>query len=453
MGAAATASAQADFYLDYALFYRPPAPNVRVEFYFGVPLQRLKPAAGDGGTTYKFNVGYRLSRTSDNAIVAEDLVSKTASAGTDEVRAPLSVGRFAAVVPPGDYELSFGVADLGGGEPYVKESKLTVSPAPAAGPFASSIVIANAIAPVAAGTRGEFIRDGLSVIPNPTKLISDNAAILPVYFELYRLPRNENVKPAFVLHYDVSQLNGRRFVSIQRPFDVKEGVDVARVEDLDLAGVPPASYVLTMKLNDASGRELLQVRKEFMIYHQYDAGEIAEIQGKFNPYSLEEEKRVRKELTFVGTDAEVAAFDALPPEEKPIFVENFWARRDPDKDTPENEYENAFYNRYYYVQEHFATPFQEGADSDQGRVYLKYGKPDEVISSPMGLASQVNVDTSTWQSEPFEAWEYLTPGGVDNQYILFVFVDSDGDGAFELDAATVPGYGRLLRAGRSASGG
>jgi hypothetical protein len=80
-----------------------------------------------------------------------------------------------------------------------------------------------------------------------------------------------------------------------------------------------------------------------------------------------------------------------------------------------------------------------------GRIYLKHGEPDEVLRSPMGMRSEVSINTSTWQSKPFEAWEYFTTGGVDTQYVLFVFIDSEGDGSFDLDASTVPGYGRLIR--------
>jgi len=209
--------------------------------------------------------------------------------------------------------------------------------------------------------------------------------------------------------------------------------------------VPPGSYELSVRVEGRDGAEIASAKKEFMVYHEYSPEELVQFKGKFMPYSLEEEKQVRKELSLIATDAEMATFDALPADEKPIFVDNFWARRDPDKDTPANEFKNAFYQRYYYVQERYSTFFREGVATDMGRVYLKYGEPDQVSRSPMGMRSEVTIDTSTWQSKPFEAWEYFNPGGVDSQSVVFVFMDEDGDGDYEIDSSTVPGYGKLIR--------
>jgi GWxTD domain-containing protein len=332
---------------------------------------------------------------------------------------------------------------LGGSGSRVSTFDVTV-PAPPDGPFASGIELASSIAPVDADVEGEFVKAGLNVVPNPTKLVNDADGTLPIYYELYGLPMGEEGKGVFILSYDVSQLNGRRFVKVERALEVA-APDVVRAEMLDLKGVPPGSYELSVRLEGRDGDEILQAGKKFMVFHHATGKELAELKGKFMPYSLEDERQKRRELSLVASDAELAAFDALPAEEKPIFVENFWARRDPDPSTPINEVKNAFYQRYYYVQERYTTPFREGIDSDMGRIYLRYGEPDEVLRSPMGMRSDVNINTSTWQSKPFEAWEYFTTGGVGNQYIVFVFIDDDGDGSFDLDASTVPGYGRLIR--------
>ncbi|NIT35353.1 MAG: GWxTD domain-containing protein [candidate division Zixibacteria bacterium] len=443
VGAAAYPAAD-DFYFDYAFFYAPSGDDVVVEVYIAVPLDWLTPAESESGKIYNFNVGVNVSRPSDEAVVASRVLPKTAEvAASENVKAPLSISQVKVAVPPGDYRLTVGVGDVRGAGSRLSTVDLAVPP-PAPGPFPSGIELATSVAPVEAGARGEFVKNGLNVIPNPTKVVSDGEASLPIYYELYRLPLEESGRAAFVVRYDVSQLNGRRFVRVERVLEA-DAPRVVRVDTLDLAGIPPGSYELDLLLEDRDGKAVLQAKKEFMVYHEYTDGELIELKGKFMPYSLEEEKQRRKELALVASEAELAAFDALPAEEKPIFVENFWERRDPDRSTPTNEFKNAFYQRYYYVQEHFTTPFREGVATDMGRVYLKYGEPDEILRSPMGMRSEVTIDTSTWQSEPFEAWEYYTAAGVDNQYVLFVFVDKDGDGTFELDASTVPGYGRLIR--------
>ncbi|UCH78845.1 MAG: GWxTD domain-containing protein [Candidatus Coatesbacteria bacterium] len=447
-GVANVGGADEGFFCDYAVFYPQRAEKALVEVYVAVPLGWLTPVEAEGELVYNFNVGVRLSRLNtagETEVVANRVLARTAPVPDDrDVSSPLSVSQVRVAAPPGDYRLEVGVGDLGGGDTRVSSFDLAVPAPPTDGPFTSDLKLASSVAPVGPEVGGEFVKNGLNVIPNPTKLVSDNDPVLPIYFELYRLPVQAGGKTTFILRYDVSQLSGRRFARVERLLET-EAADVIRVETLDLRGIPPGSYVVAIQVETPTGEELATARKEFMVYHHYTSAELVEFKGKFMPYSLEEEKQIRKELALIASGEELAAFDALPAEEKPIFVDNFWARRDPDPGTPENEYKNAFYQRYYYVQERFTTPFREGVNTDMGRVYLKYGEPDEIIRSPMGMRSNVTVDSSTWQSKPFEAWEYFTPGGIDNQYILFIFVDHDGDGAFDIDASSVPGYGRLLR--------
>src|SRR5882672_6456656 len=42
-------------------------------------------------------------------------------------------------------------------------------------------------------------------------------------------------------------------------------------------------------------------------------------------------------------------------EEREQFISAFWHLRDPDPDTEENEYREAFYERVQYVNEHFSS--------------------------------------------------------------------------------------------------
>ncbi len=118
-------------------------------------------------------------------------------------------------------------------------------------------------------------------------------------------------------------------------------------------------------------------------------------------------------------------------EEREQFIGDFWHRRDPDPDTEENEYREAYYERVAYVNEHFAsgTP---GYKTDRGRIYLKYGKPDDVESHPAGGSYQRasyegGGSTSTY---PFERWFYRNIPGRAGAEIEFV--DPTGTGEYRL---------------------
>jgi len=118
-------------------------------------------------------------------------------------------------------------------------------------------------------------------------------------------------------------------------------------------------------------------------------------------------------------------------EEREQFIGDFWHRRDPDPDTEENEYREAYYERVAYVNEHFAsgTP---GYKTDRGRIYLKYGKPDDVESHPAGgsyerASYEGGGSTSTY---PFERWFYRNIPGRAGAEIEFV--DPTGTGEYRL---------------------
>ena len=118
-------------------------------------------------------------------------------------------------------------------------------------------------------------------------------------------------------------------------------------------------------------------------------------------------------------------------EEREQFIGEFWRRRDPDPDTEANEYREAYYERVAYVNEHFASGIP-GYKTDRGRIYLKYGKPDDIESHPAGgaytLASyEGNGSTSTY---PFELWWYRNlPGRSD---VEVEFVDPTGTGEYRI---------------------
>lgn len=118
-------------------------------------------------------------------------------------------------------------------------------------------------------------------------------------------------------------------------------------------------------------------------------------------------------------------------EEREQFILEFWRLRDPDPDTEENEYRDAYFERFAYVNEHFATGIP-GYKTDRGKIYLKYGKPDEIESHPSGgMYQRTSMEgggaTSTY---PFEKWWYRhIPGRND---VEIEFVDPSGTGEYRI---------------------
>ena len=136
-------------------------------------------------------------------------------------------------------------------------------------------------------------------------------------------------------------------------------------------------------------------------------------------------KWLDEDVSWIITDEERAAFKQLSnDEERDNFIEAFWQRRDPTPDTEENEFKEEHYRRIAYSNEHFAAGVP-GWKTDRGRIYIVYGKPDEIDSHPSGGTYERPMEegggeTSTF---PFEDWRYRY---IDNigQEVIIEFVDS-----------------------------
>lgn len=160
-----------------------------------------------------------------------------------------------------------------------------------------------------------------------------------------------------------------------------------------------------------------------------------------------------KDVALIITSEELRAFKKLQTDaEREEFIRIFWDRRDPDPDTEVNEYREEYYERIAYANEHFSSGIP-GWKTDRGRIYIKFGKPDQIESHPSGgpyqrLPHEGGGSTSTY---PFERWFYRYIPGV-RSGVEIEFVDPTGSGEYRLarslnekDALlNVPGAGMTL---------
>ena len=95
-------------------------------------------------------------------------------------------------------------------------------------------------------------------------------------------------------------------------------------------------------------------------------------------------KWVNEDVHWIITDQELKAFKSLSnDEERDNFIEQFWLRRNPNPDSPENEFREEHYRRIAYANEHFAAG-KPGWKTDRGHIYISFGKPDSIDSHPSG---------------------------------------------------------------------
>ena len=119
-------------------------------------------------------------------------------------------------------------------------------------------------------------------------------------------------------------------------------------------------------------------------------------------------------LGLIASDSEVKPLRDAPEAERAAAWTKFWAPRDPDPNTIENEALNQYLSRVQHAIREYSQ-FGPGWQSDRGRVYIRYGPPEQ-IDTAMDQRAQGE----------YEIWRYYT------QNRTFVFFDMFGVGDFKL---------------------
>ncbi len=328
------------------------------------------------------------------------------------------------------------------------EGELTI-PAPQAGRHLSDLEFlwVRGDAPGASAfRRGEHV-----AIPNPERLYGLLASELRADFEARGLAND-----ARPWHWHARVLEaGGRVVAEQR------GTGEAAPRMLGHIAIEMAS-------EPAGGYDL-----EVTAWQEGDAGAMvrtAHFSVGWRPSSwLVDPSELDDAVHFLLSAEEEARFHRLHVGERESFLEDFWRRRDPTPDTAENEARLEFQARIRHANLSFDAPGNErGMFSDMGRVYIRYGEPDEVLRQviPAGEQTLARVIQELELSEdrptgdvhqkglggdtrPYEVWVY--EGLVGNtpdidpsraihaprrQRMVFLFVDEHGYGNFTLRYST-----------------
>ena len=136
------------------------------------------------------------------------------------------------------------------------------------------------------------------------------------------------------------------------------------------------------------------------------------------------QKWLKEDVHYIIAAEERSVFSNLTADgERERFIEQFWMRRDPDPTTSMNEYREEHYRRIAYANAHYFSGVQ-GWRTDRGRIYIKFGPPDELESRPTGgmYARPFWEQGGYTSTYPFEKWRYRYLEGVGDD-IEIEFVD------------------------------
>ena len=424
---------QLGFIYDYSIFSIPGDDvNCYLEVYFGIPCNQLEFEERNGEFWSDFLLGVRLKDEKENIVLLNDIqkVSKQVMTIDEAKSERLLLDQLTYKIEKGDYIFEVGVTDLKSKKTGTSTSKIrTISGSENEQIYdfqlASNIFPSDNIEDI-------FFKNGLVVIPNPSRIYR-NPVNIPIYMEIGNLKEGKKV-----VEYIVANASGEMKWNMKQEYSVKNRSII--VNNLQIGNLDMGLYQLIVKFGN------IEKRKTFVVFEEGYESELALLLFNMSlpPYTEEEAAKTREEIGIIASKDEMRIYDGLSLDLKPYFVVKFWKKRDPTPETEVNELRDEFYRRLEYVKEHFTISNKRGWETDMGRIYIKYGPPDDIAREPTGLSSMPDIDVSTFETEPTEAWEYHSKSAF-SKGAVFIFVDFDGDGEYNIFASSEPGYGKLIR--------
>lgn len=256
-----------------------------------------------------------------------------------------------------------------------------------------------------------FVKGNRVILPNVSHNFIYHKSILQFYFEAYNfVAPTDSTNNWLNASYLITDIRGDSLLYIPNVVIKKPGTSLAKIEALDIRGFDLGDYELTVELQDPAGNQAVQQKIAFQIVESV----ATEMELPMSPKDI---KRYRDQMKYFATSRELELYDQLDVQGKANFILQFWRSRDETPETSKNEFMLQSFQRIKYAEENFKGD-HGGLNSDMGRIFVIYGRPDDIEKYSMNL-----------EGKPYEIWHYYSIKG-GNHY--FVFIDRNNSGIYTL---------------------
>jgi GWxTD domain-containing protein len=288
---------------------------------------------------------------------------------------------------------------------------------------------------------------GAPVLPNPDRTYGLYAPMARGYFEV-RPQAGASAGAADTVIARIKGMDGAVIATLDSTVVVEDGPWAGRL-GFDVSTLPAGAYDLEVDVRGPGGRAVAANR--FNVAWRRESWER-------DPREFLEEAH----FLIDDPDQETRYAESTAGEQE-AWLDRFWKDKDPTPLTAQNEARDRFRARVQYANDHFTIAgVVKGMLSDRGRVYLKFGEPDDLRQQviPTGDRSLQSVATEIANDDdpafiqlrkpggigaderPFEIWTYnrvaesqtdrARHGSQLRMQRKFVFVDEHGYGDYTL---------------------
>ncbi len=264
----------------------------------------------------------------------------------------------------------------------------------------SDVLFSNSISPTE--DTGSLVKNGLLIYPLFDREMTLTNPKLIAYYEIYPGGQEDTVSVISSV-FDSKGNEIWRYVSFVNR--VEAGSFVGKVINIPIGDFEDGEYSFKVSSGTTERTEKFTVLWE-------------PVETSFAPGEMEMSELAKlyyMQIEAVLNVSQLQVYQALDANGRDNFARVFWYSRDPNPMTPENEELELFAQRMDYADKNFSSGFEKGTSSDRGRIYIKNGKPEEIIFVP--------ADDRYVPNEIWIYWRYSRK---------YIFADISGHGLFKL---------------------
>ena len=325
----------------------------------------------------------------------------------DNIRIPLQ---------PGNYIAHVSLQDINGKDKSLDGQVEVAVPDNFTKVSTSDILIAE-VATRSNNMDSPFQKSGYEILPRISNFYSPALSNIPYYVELYNT--NQIQDSSFGLRQQiVSTQTNQVMPGFSRFTKIKPNTVVPILRNIDISKLPSGSYHLTLEIIDRSNKTIGNTADYFF-------ERINDIETPENVDEIILDPAFQASLSNDSLDYYLASLIpiARPAEVKSIMktlkakspdlcrkhIQQFWVQT--SGANASTEWLN-YKKNVQLVQKNYGNNFQDGFETDRGRVFLQYGQPETII-----------VRETSPSEYPYEIWHYYKIKNFSNK--RFVFYNPD----------------------------
>lgn len=424
--------------INWSVFYVPNQGGVYVENYVLIPSSSVR-FVGNGNGMKQAKVEITTTFTQHNTLVKFDRYVLNSVAVADSLPPQFNLlDQKRTLLLDGDYRWQMQFKDLNDtANTAVFERDLHLQQPSPNGIAISDLLLVEKYTPTQA--ENDYSRNGYDLVPNVIHYFSADLTRLGFYAEIY----NTDTTPydtEFLAKYYIAQQGAVQPVGKWQSFKKMKPAAVNVVfADFDINDLYSGNYEVVLEVRNRDNEILSTQRTLFQRNKKNPQKETgtttssalisginfqnADVHNTFvSAFTVKDaEYHLRSIMPLIAQASEQRVIANLHRAADLSYMQRylyrFWERISPNN--PKTAFDK-YQSDLNLVEQQYGTPFSKGFETEFGRVYLRYGKPNDVL--------QVGNDPVAF---PYQIWHYYQLDAQQKD-IRFVFYQPDESGDYRL---------------------